>query len=132
MKLLSPRPILLAAALMVAAASASAATHRILADLTGKWVVSVSTPDRSSQSVIDWKQTGDSLSGTVELEGMGNRAITGTVKGDSVRFAFSIDMQGQVLEIRGAGVVRDKDTMDGQLHLPNNMGSFPYAGKRQP
>ncbi len=126
------RLAVVAAALSISIASATAAAQRIAADLTGKWAITVSLPDRSSQSTIDWKQTGDSLSGTVEVEGMGNRTIVGSTKGDTVRFAFSIDMQGQALAISGTGIVRDKDTMDGQLELGGGMGSFPFAGKRQP
>jgi hypothetical protein len=104
----------------------------VLADLSGKWQVTVSLNDRTSQSMIDWKQSGDSLSGTIELENIGSRPIAGKVKGDTARFEFTIDMQGQALAIRGQGLVRDKDTMDGSLSLPNDMGSIPFAAKKQP
>lgn len=127
-----PRIALVAAALSVSVASATAAAQRIVADLTGKWAITVTLPDRSSQSMVDWKQTGDSLAGTVVLDGMGTRDIAGSTKGDTVRFVFSIDLNGQAVQVRGTGMVRDKDTMDGQLELPNGMGSFPYAAKRQP
>lgn len=132
MNAISRRSALVAAALLVSVASASATAQRVLADLTGKWAISVMLPDRTSESLIDWKQTGDSLSGTVEVESMGTRDIVGTVKGDTVRFEFSIDMQGQVIGIRGVGVVRDANTLEGRLDLPNDMGSLPYSAKRRP
>ena len=115
----------------LAAATSVATAQRILADLSGAWTLTVSLPDRSSSSLVDWKQKGDSLSGTIELENIGSRPITGVVKGDTVRFNFTIDMQGQAMAINGSCIVRDKDTLDGQLSLPNDMGSFPYAGKRK-
>ena len=123
--------LFIAAALVAAAVSSVATAQRVLADLSGAWTLTVSLADRSSQSVVDWKQKGDSLSGTVELENIGSRPIAGVVKGDTVRFNFTIDMQGQTMAINGSGIVRDKDTFDGELMLPEGMGSFPYAGKRK-
>ena len=123
----------LAAAVMTAVAAFSvAAAQHVLADFTGKWTITVSLPDRTSQSAIDWTQKGDSLSGTIAVEGMGNRAISGVVKADTVDFDFSIDIEGQQLWISGYGVLRDKDTVEGQLSLANDMGSFPFTAKRQP
>lgn len=124
--------------LLVAAASAAFATAaiagapRVLADLTGKWIISVSLPDRVSQSLIDWKQDADTVSGHVEIEGMGNSSIYGIVRGDTVDFEFSIEIQGQALDIGGSGILRGKDSLDGSLYLPNNMGSFPFVAKRLP
>ena len=116
---------------MAVAASSVAAAQLIFADLTGAWTFTVSLPDRTSQSLVDWKQKGDSLSGTVDVQDIGSSTITGIVKGDSVSFGFSIVIEGQSLPISGVGVLRDKDTLEGQLELPNGMGSFPYSGKRK-
>ena len=60
---------------------------------------------------------------------MGTRPVTGSVKGDTVRFAFSLDMNGQALEIQSTGVLKDKDSMTGQMELAG-MGAFPWTAKR--
>ena len=131
MKNLSPRR-LVAFAVMLSLASVTVAAQRTLADVSGKWLMSISMQGNTSQSTVNFKQTGDSLSGTIEMEQIGTRNLVGTVKGDTVRFAFSVDMQGNVLELYGAGLLKDKDSIDGQLDLPQGMGSIPFAAKRQP
>ncbi len=123
---------LVAFAVMFSLASVTVAAQRALADLSGKWLMSISMQGNTSQSTVNFKQSGDSLSGTIEMEQIGTRNLVGTVKGDTVRFTFSVDMQGNVLELYGAGLLKDKDSIDGQLDLPQGMGSIPFAAKRQP
>ena len=48
-----------------------------------------------------------------------------------MRFAFSIDMGGQMLDIRVAGILKDKDNINGQVEA-GGMGVFPFSAKRQP
>lgn len=125
------RPLAAAVAALLVASTTLMAAQRYLADVTGKWNVGVNMGDRTSESVITFKQTGDSLSGTIESEQIGSSQITGVVKGDTVRFDFSIDMQGNKLAIQGDGILQGKDAMAGQLSLAG-MGTFPFNAKRQP
>ncbi|HYW30311.1 MAG TPA: hypothetical protein VE869_02310 [Gemmatimonas sp.] len=108
------------------------AAQRMFADVTGKWEISLSMNGAASTSMLDVTQKGDSISGTIESEQIGSRAIAGTVKGDTVRFGFSVDMQGNVLEITAGALVKDKDSMEGEIALPNGMGAFPFSAKRKP
>ena len=78
------------------------------------------------------KQEGEGLTGVLEIEQMGSRNLAGNVKGDTVRFAFSIDMGGTMLDIRAAGLLKDKNTINGQIELPQGMGMFPFTATRQP
>ena len=132
MKNLTPRRVFAATALMLTIISVTAAAQRVIADLSGTWLMSISMQGNTSQSTVNLKQTGDSLSGTISMEQIGTRNLVGSVKSDTVRFTFSIDMQGQVMELYGAGLLKDKDNIDGQLDLPQGMGSIPFAAKRQP
>ncbi len=118
--------------MLLSVATVTAAAQRAFADVSGKWLFSVATPDRTQESIMTLKQEGDLLTGIVEIEQMGTRNLAGSVKGDTVRFAFSIDMQGTQLDLRGAGLLSDKDNFTGQLELPSGMGMFPFTAKRQP
>lgn len=122
----------LVAAIALAAATATAYAQHAFADVSGKWRVELSMGDRATESLLTLKQAGDTLSGTIESEQVGTRPLEGMMKGDTVRFNFSVDMQGNVLAISVGGVLKDKDTMSGEFALPNGMGTFPFSAKRQP
>jgi hypothetical protein len=127
----SIRRSLLTAAFLFAA-TATAAAQGLFADVTGKWNVSVNTGGRVTESVVTLKQTGDSISGTIESEATGGaRELVGTIKSDTVRFGFSIQMQGNTIEIAAGGLLKDKDTIEGEMALPNGAGTFPFTAKRQ-
>lgn len=123
------RRFVASAALLCAAASVAVAAPRIIADLTGKWNVTISAPDQSRTALLTWTQKGDSLAGTIETE-LGVANIRGVSKGDSVFFGFQLDMGGQALQLNGAGAMKDKDTMNGMLEL-SGMGAFPFSAVRQ-
>jgi hypothetical protein len=125
------RRLLAAAAIVCAATSVAAAAPRLFADLTGKWNVSIATPDQARTSLITWTQKGDSLSGTIESSELGSNQIRGVAKGDSVFFGFQIDMGGQAIVINGSGAIKDKDTLNGLLEV-GGMGAFPFSAARQP
>jgi len=127
----SLRQSLVTAALLFAATTA-AASQGLFADVSGKWDVSVNTGGRVTESLVTLKQTGDSLSGTIESEGTGgSRDIVGTVKSDTVRFGFSIAMQGNTIEILAGALLKDNDTMEGEMALPNGAGTFTFTAKRK-
>jgi hypothetical protein len=121
------RLIASAVAISLAAGVATAAS---LADLTGKWNVSIGMPGQARQALLTVTQKGDSLSGTIETEA-GTSQIAGVMKGDSVFFGFQLDMGGQQLMISSAGALTDKDNLAGMLEL-GGMGGFPFTAVRQP
>jgi hypothetical protein len=57
--------------------------------------------------------------------------VAGVVKGDTLRFAFQLDMGGQQLVINGVGAIKDKDNMNGALDVAG-MGVMPFTAVRQP
>ncbi|MES2524710.1 MAG: hypothetical protein V4617_18585 [Gemmatimonadota bacterium] len=130
MRTFSSRGLAVAASLLLAVTTTAVAAQRMFADVTGKWEISLSMNGSATSSTLDVTQKGDSLSGTITSEQIGSRNIIGTVKGDTVRFGFSIDMQGNVLEISAGALVKDKDSMEGELALPGGQGAFPFTAKR--
>ena len=120
-----------AATLLFSVVAVTATAQRLLADVSGKWTMSVNTPNGPTESTATWKQTGDTLSGTIESEMMGSAKVTGMVKGDTVRFAFTVDIQGQQIPLTAGGVLnKTADAMEGTVSAAG-MGDFPMTMKKQ-
>lgn len=120
------------AAAFLFAATTVAAAQGLFADVTGKWNVTVNVGGNVNESLVTLKQSGDSLSGTIESAATsGSRPLVGKVIADTVRFGFSLEMQGNTIEILAGALVKDKDTMEGEMALPNGAGTFPFTAKRQ-
>ena len=117
------------AAVLLSVVAVTATAQRIFADVSGKWTMSVNTPNGLMESTATFKQAGDTLSGTLESD-IGKTNVTGTVKGDTVRFAFAIDMQGQQLSLTASAMLKDKESMDGTVSAAG-MGDFPMTMKKQ-
>ncbi|MEO7997282.1 MAG: hypothetical protein ABI852_07540 [Gemmatimonadaceae bacterium] len=123
---------LFAATLVFSVVAATATAQRWFADVSGKWTMTVAGPDGANESAVVLKQEAEALSGTIESQILGMAKLAGSVKADTVKFAFTIDIQGMQFELRAGGVVKDKDNITGQLEAPNGMGSFPFTMKRAP
>ncbi len=122
----------IAAAILFSAIAVTATAQRIFADVTGKWTVTVTGPDGANESMATLKQEGESITGTIESAMFGSSKVAGTVKADTVRYGFTIDVQGMAIELRASALLKDKDNMIGTLDAQNGIGSFPFTAKRQP
>ncbi len=123
---------LFVAAVLVSAVAVTATAQRLLADLSGRWTMVIAGPNGAYESAVVFKQEAEVLTGTIEDQMLGSAKLAGTVKGDTVKFSFSVDMQGNVVELKVGGMVKDKDNIAGQLGAPNGMGTFPFTAKRVP
>lgn len=130
MRISSPRRLAITAALFASAFAVTATAQRLLADISGKWVMTVQGPQGAMDSNVEFKQEGEKLSGTISSEQLGTSKVEGTVKGDTLRFAFSIDAGGQQFALTGGALLKEKDVIDGQL-VAGEMGNFPFTMKRQ-
>lgn len=126
----SNRFVVTAAALLLSLSAVTVTAQSLFADVSGKWLFTTETPNGSSNSLATIKQEGDAISGTLEIDQMGTRNLAGSVRGDTVRFSFTLEMNGQQMEILSQGVLKDKDNMSGQMELAG-MGAFPFVAKRQ-
>jgi hypothetical protein len=123
------RRALASVAIVSVVSSVAVAAPRILADLTGKWTMTVATPDGTQPSTLTITQKNDSISGSLESQ-LGSAPVSGIVQGDSVKFAFQLDMGGQQLVISGVGAIKDKDNWGGVLDVAG-LGVMPFSAVRQ-
>jgi hypothetical protein len=84
-------------------------------NVTGEWLFNVSTDQGSGTPTITFKQDGEKLTGKYVGQ-LGNADLTGTVKGNAIKFSFTIDAQGQQAPVSYEGTV-EKNTMKGKLDI---------------
>ena len=128
MRIASPRR-LIAAAIVFSAVAVTATAQRMFADIGGKWSMTIDGPQGAMESAVTIKQEGEALTGTITNEMFGSSKLEGNVKGDTVRFAFTIDAGGQSIPLTAGAFVKDKDTVSGQI-IAEGMGNFPFTMKR--
>lgn len=116
------------AAVALTAGSLLAASS-VLQDLSGTWAFAVVTENGTGTPTVIIKQEAGKISGTYESRMMGQRAITGSVKGDSVLFTLEANgPDGIALDFKG--VVVSKDSLAGTVDF-GGMGGASFSAKRQ-
>lgn len=99
-------------------------------DVTGKWTFTVQTDAGSGTPTVTLKQDGEKLTGHYSSATLGEAELTGTVKGQDIKFSFSADAGGQQLQVTYSGTIENKDSMKGNVDL-GGMASGTFTAKRQ-
>jgi len=97
-------------------------------DVTGTWELTVESPQGAMTMTANYKQEGETLTGTHVSE-MGEVPLKGTVKGVDITYTLTIDAQGQSFTITHTGKV-DGDTITGTADL-GGMGTMNWTAKRK-
>ena len=97
-------------------------------DITGSWELTVESPQGTMVITANFKQDGETLTGTHVSE-MGESPLKGTVKGADVEYTLTIDMGGQQMSIVHKAKV-DGDTMKGSADI-EGMGTIAFTAKRK-
>jgi hypothetical protein len=109
---------------VLAPAAASAQT-----DVTGDWAVTIESPQGPVTIDAVMKQAGEELNGTI-VSPMGSVDFKGKVIKDAIEVAYSMDMQGNAVEIKMTGKVAG-DTIAGNFNF-GGLGDVPWTAKRKP
>ena len=97
-------------------------------DITGSWEMTVESPQGAMTIVANFKQDGETLTGTHVSE-MGESPLKGTVKGANVEYTLTLDMGGQQLSIVHKAKV-DGNTMTGGAEI-EGMGTITFTAKKK-
>jgi hypothetical protein len=119
------RTLLLSIALTSSAMTATAAAQSI----AGEWDATMSTPGGVRNFKIVFQANGDQLTGTVKRPAA-DVPLTGSQKGDTVRFSYSINYNDSPMEITISAVVTG-DTMKGTVDF-GGMAQDEFSAKRAP
>lgn len=97
-------------------------------DITGTWAMTVESPQGQMMITANYKQEGETLTGTHVSE-MGEAPLKGTVKGADIEYTITIDMGGQQFSILHKAKV-DGDTITGSAVI-GEMGTIAFTAKRK-
>jgi hypothetical protein len=97
-------------------------------DITGTWEMTVESPQGSMLVTANYKQEGETLTGTHGSE-MGEAPLKGTVKGADIEYTITLDMGGQQFSIVHKAKV-DGDTITGSA-LVGEMGTIAFTARRK-
>lgn len=118
-------------AIVTLALIATAFTAAALHDLTGKWMLAVVTDNGTGYPVLELKQDGDRITGSYTSNAMGNRSISGTVRGDTLSFTLSASGAGEGVVLTYTARIIGTDSLNGSVDFAG-MGGASFTGKRQP
>ena len=113
---------LLASALTIFAAPAGPSADEI----TGKWSLALQVPGETVDVLLDLKQDGEAVTGTLSSSHASGKIGKGTYKEKKLSATATVDLQGSPADVEIEGTV-DGDKITGSLTVPG-MGSFPYTG----
>jgi hypothetical protein len=99
------------------------------ANISGAWDFAVETSAGSGSPIFTFKQEGENLSGTYKGQ-FGEAPLTGTVKGDDVKFSIKISAQGQNMTVTYAGKITGKDSMKGTAAF-GELGEGTWTAKKK-
>jgi hypothetical protein len=98
-------------------------------DLSGKWTFEVTTQLGTGTPSIELKQQGDKLTGHYVGQ-LGEADLTGTVKGRTVTFSFSVNVQGMDLHVIYNGTIEGNAAMKGTVTF-EGLGDGTFTAKKQ-
>jgi hypothetical protein len=97
--------------------------------VTGDWDVTIESPQGTNAVKMTLTQDGEKVSGLFKSP-MGEMPFTGTLTGVDLKFAFSLPVQGQSLEITMTGKV-DGEALAGKMQF-GGFGEGDWTAKRAP
>jgi hypothetical protein len=95
--------------------------------VAGDWDAQFNTPGGPQPLTLILKVDGEKLTGTAKRS-RGDVALTGTVKGDDIAFAYTIEYNGNPVTLTFTGKVKG-DTMAGTVSF-NESASDEWSAKR--
>ena len=83
-------------------------------DVTGTWIVQVTTPDISASPTVVLKQEGEKLTGEYQSTQYGSFPIEGTIKDGKIEFGFTMNIEGNSVATSFSGTA-EKDSLKGNV-----------------
>ena len=97
-------------------------------NVAGAWDLAVQGPEGPVNATAVLKQEGEKVTGEIESQA-GKTALTGTMKGNTLSMAFTMQTGQGPMEIKVTGEV-DGASMKGTIDLAG-MGQMEFTGKKK-
>ena len=107
----------------------SVEANGVVADnITGKWTLSVAAPGEAVDVILDLKQDGEAVTGTMTSTHGSGKVTKGTFKKNKLTATLAADIQGSQAELQIDGTV-DGEKISGSL-TATGLGTFAYSGAK--
>lgn len=110
-------------------AAASLSTAAAAPSVAGEWDAAINTPGGVRNFKIVFQVSGDTLTGTVKRDA-GDVPLTGTIKGNLVKFSYTVNYNGNDLVLTMNATV-DGDTMKGTVDF-GGQAEDEFSARRAP
>lgn len=97
-------------------------------NVSGKWDVTVQSPEGTATPTITLAQNGEKITGTY-MGKMGKAGLEGTLKGKDIKFVVVLKFQGQPINVTYSGTV-EGDAMKGTVRFSSG-GSGTWSARLQ-
>jgi hypothetical protein len=102
----------------------------VAVDVTGTWLVQVTTPDISATPTIVLKQDGEKLTGEYQSAQYGTFPLEGTLKDGKIDFGFTMNIEGNSISTTFSGTA-EKDALKGNVSYGDfAQGTFTAVKKQ--
>lgn len=99
-------------------------------DVTGKWLLNVTTSAGTGTPTLTLTQHGDSVTGHYSSQALGEADVKGSIKGQAITISLNVDVQGTALVVTYAGTVDSADAMKGTVDI-GGQANGTFTAKRQ-
>ncbi len=124
------RALLAAIALVLVTLPLRALAQDKPADVAGVWAVQIEIGGGTTGTpTVTLKQAGEKITGTYSSQVLGERELTGTVKGNAITWEIMADFDGNKVKVVYAGTV-EKDTMKGKVSF-GDLGEGTFTAKKK-
>ena len=124
------RKKVLGVSVMVVAFASLAGAQAAKVDVSGTWTFTVQTDAGTGTPTVTLKQDGEKLTGHYSSATLGEADLTGTIKGQEIKFSFTADAQGTSLQVAYSGTVENKDSLKGSVDL-GGFAQGTFTAKRK-
>jgi hypothetical protein len=99
-------------------------------DVTGAWVFTVTSDAGTTNPAVTLKQDGEKITGHYSSQLFGEADLAGTVKGQTIAFIVSAEIQGMKIELKYDGTIESNTSMKGTLSAGDLGGGTFTAVKK--
>jgi hypothetical protein len=100
-------------------------------NMTGSWILEVSSDQGITMPELTLVQEGMKLTGHYSSDALGENDITGMVDGNNVTVSLEADLQGQSARVSYKGTVDEEGVWSGTLDIAGGLLTGTFTAKKE-
>jgi len=100
-------------------------------NMTGSWILEVSSDQGITMPELTLVQEGMKVTGHYSSDALGENDITGMVDGNNVTVSFEADLQGQSAPVSYTGTVNEEGIWSGTLDIAGGLLTGTFKAKKK-